>query len=186
MKTRTNHPMNTIMKTVLFLQMAAILFTTAIVGPAAAATAEPFLGVVQGLEDFNPVFDSANSDSPDPIGINILGSGAGIATTLGQFTVTWDFDITFGVDPSPGTRLFVADNGDELWTEATAVGTPPDADPDFNQTVKEEHVITGGTGRFEGATGSFTLERIVYDVRPGLNLETSGSFNGTIILAASN
>ncbi|NQV33770.1 MAG: hypothetical protein HQ515_13840, partial [Phycisphaeraceae bacterium] len=55
----------------------------------------------------------------------------------------------------------------------------------FNQTVTEEHIITGGTGRFEGASGSFTLERVVYDVRPGVDLESSGSFSGTIVLATS-
>ena len=87
------------------------------------------------------------------------------------------------MDPHPGTHRFVADNGDELWSEATAAGTPPDADPNFNQYVVEEHVITGGTGRFDFARGRFTLERVVYDVRPGVNLETSGSFSGFIIFA---
>ncbi len=43
-------------------------------------------------------------------------------------------------------------------------------------------MITGGTGRFEGAGGSFTVERVVYDVRPGIDLVTEGSFDGTIIL----
>ena len=44
-------------------------------------------------------------------------------------------------------------------------------------------MITGGTGQYEGATGHFTVERVVYDVRPGVNLETSGSLSGYIILA---
>ena len=183
MNRKTNHYTNTVMKTVLCLQLAALLFTTAFAGSAVAATGVPFAGVVEGTEDFNPVFDPNAPVGSDPIGLNIIGSGGGQATHLGRFTATWDFDITFGVDFSPGTRHFVADNGDELWTEATGSGTPPDADPNFNQTVVEAHVITGGTGRFAGATGSFTVERMVYDVRPGVDLVTSGSFSGYLILA---
>jgi hypothetical protein len=44
--------------------------------------------------------------------------------------------------------------------------------------VVEEHTITGGTGRFAGATGSFTLERLVSTVT-GV---TDGSFDGSILL----
>ncbi|NQV33780.1 MAG: hypothetical protein HQ515_13890, partial [Phycisphaeraceae bacterium] len=102
MKTKTNHKMNTLVKTFLWLQMAAILLTTAISGPVAAAIVAPFEGVVQGIEDFNPVFDPALPGGSDPVGLNILGSGSGIATNMGRFTVTWDFDVMFGVDPSPG------------------------------------------------------------------------------------
>ena len=50
--------------------------------------------------------------------------------------------------------------------------------------VTEEMVITGGTGRFEGATGSFTVERVVFNVvDPFEDLETIGTFDGTITFA---
>jgi len=42
--------------------------------------------------------------------------------------------------------------------------------------IVEEATITGGTGRFAGATGSFTTVRL-YDPVAGT---TSGSFEGTI------
>jgi hypothetical protein len=40
----------------------------------------------------------------------------------------------------------------------------------------ETATITGGTGRFAGATGSFTTERLFDTV----TLTTTGSFEGTI------
>jgi hypothetical protein len=43
-------------------------------------------------------------------------------------------------------------------------------------SITEIATITGGTGRFAGATGSFTIERVLTDAT-GVS---SGSFNGTI------
>ncbi|HTI40119.1 MAG TPA: hypothetical protein VL484_21330 [Vicinamibacterales bacterium] len=43
-------------------------------------------------------------------------------------------------------------------------------------TIVEKAAITGGTGRFAGATGTFTVERTL-DLA---TLVTSGSFLGTI------
>jgi hypothetical protein len=54
------------------------------------------------------------------------------------------------------------------------LGTPT-ATPGIASIV-ETATITGGTGRFAGATGSFIVERLV-DL---INLETTGSFEGTI------
>jgi len=42
----------------------------------------------------------------------------------------------------------------------------------------EQHTITGGTGRFAGTTGTFTLDRLV-NTATGV---TSGSFEGSIVL----
>ena len=42
--------------------------------------------------------------------------------------------------------------------------------------IVETATITGGTGRFAGATGSFVCERL-YDIAGGT---TIGSFDGTI------
>ena len=44
--------------------------------------------------------------------------------------------------------------------------------------IVETDTITGGTGRFAGATGSFTVERLL-DQATGIS---SGSFTGGIVL----
>jgi hypothetical protein len=71
-------------------------------------------------------------------------------------------------------REFIAANGDVIFTTIVGQGEPTDT-PGINRIV-EINTITGGTGRFAGAKGSFTLERLV-DLTTG---STSGSFHGTI------
>ncbi len=175
---KTNRNMNTMLKTVLALPLAALVITIATAGPASAEEVAPFKGVIGGTEDFN-----FQIGDPSGVDIQIDGSGGGNATHLGEFIATWHGDITFGAALQPIVRHFVAANGDELWSIGLGAGTPPDADPNFNQYVEEELFRMGGTGRFEDATGSFTVDRVVFDVRPGMDLETVGSFDGTIILA---
>src|SRR5438034_9290573 len=103
------------------------------------------------------------------------GSGAGSATELGRFAMTFHVEVDLGTLIGVGTATFVAANTDSLSTSFTGHATPT---PDPNVfTLEEVETITGGTGRFAGVTGSFTLERVV-------NLVTgvsSGSFNGTIL-----
>ena len=175
---KTNRNVHTLLKTILYMTTAALLFTTAVAAPAAAATKVvevPFKGIVEGFEDFNFKADGS--------GINVPGSGRGNATHLGRFTATWDGDITF-TNPDnlhPTERAFIAANGvDKLYAEGFASGTPP---VDGFQFVTETMTIIGGMGRFEGASGSFNVERGVFDIAPPFtNLPTFGSFNGTISL----
>ena len=155
--------------------MAALLLTSAFAGPAAAGKLVPFKGTIEGTEDFT----FQDPDENNGIGLLINGSGGGNATHLGKFTATWDGEITFGAALQPNVRHFVAANGDELWSMGLGAGTDPP-----NQFVTEEQVIIGGTGRFEDATGSFTVERTVFNVAPPFtDLVTTGTFDGTIILA---
>jgi hypothetical protein len=69
---------------------------------------------------------------------------------------------------------FVAANGDTLTGLFTGISTPT-ATPGVNEIV-ETASITGGTGRFAGATGDFTVERL-FDTA---TLLTIGAFEGTI------
>jgi hypothetical protein len=73
-----------------------------------------------------------------------------------------------------GSAHFIAANGDSIFTEIIGQGNPIEGS-DFSFIV-ETNTITGGTGRFAGATGSFTVERLLNRVT-GV---TSGSFEGTI------
>jgi hypothetical protein len=159
--------MKPIMTVRLYLVMAAVFLTLALPGPLTAKEQVPFKGSVQGRE-----IDQFQGPPPGTLAVN--GSGTGLATHLGQLTVTWNLTVNLADGSATGHFQFIAANGDVIFTTIVGQGEPTDT-PGINRIV-EINTITGGTGRFAGAKGSFTLERLV-DLTTGL---TSGSFHGTI------
>ena len=158
--------MKPIIKTVLYLQMTALLLTAAVAGYAAAEKEVPFRGSIQGVEIADVQFPKLFVD----------GSGSGRATHLGRFTMTYELEVDLLTRETFGSSVFTAANGDSLTTDITGLGTPT-ANPDVHSIV-EVHTITGGTGRFAGATGSF-IRKYLLNLVTGV---TSGSFEGTIVI----
>jgi hypothetical protein len=130
-----------------------------------AGTVVPFQGNLQGTV--------TRSGAPPIVSVNV--SGGGNATQLGQFTVSIPHEVNVVTRTATGQYLFVAANGDTLTASFTGHSAPTAADPTV-LAIEETATITGGTGRFEGATGSFTTERL-YDTVAGT---TTGSLEGTI------
>ena len=106
-------------------------------------------------------------------------SGDGEATHLGRFTSE---EVEVGTFPSPvatGTWVFTAANGDRLFATTESIGTPVGPNIDDVKTVA---TITGGTGRFADAKGTFTsLIRGSHDPSTGEG-EFAGSFSGHLSL----
>ena len=100
--------------------------------------------------------------------------GTGHASHLGRFT----FSAPHTVDPltrtAAGTYTLTAANGDTL--TATFTGRAKPITGTTTLVIVETATITGGTGRFAGATGTFTVTR-EYDTAAGT---TTGAFDGTI------
>jgi hypothetical protein len=145
--------------------LLAAMFLTAVLASSALASEQvPFKGSLAAVQ------------TGEVIGgfLIVDGSGVGNATELGRYTVTFHEEVDLSTGIGTGTFTFVAANGDTLSSSFIGNGTPT---PDPNILLLQEvDTITGGTGRFAGATGSFTLERV-------LNLATgvsTGSFSGTI------
>ena len=67
------------------------------------------------------------------------GFAEGTATHLGRFTATIDANLLV---------VFTAANGDELWVQALSLV------PKSETVLHVESQIVGGTGRFEGASGT--------------------------------
>ena len=158
--------MKAIIKHLIYLQMTAVLLTAALAGPAAAEQQVPFKGSVQAVESYDIQFPTMFVDT----------TGTGKATHLGRFTVTWEFTVNLLNGAGIGSAHFIAANGDSVFTESLGQGDPTET-PGVNRVV-EMHTITGGTGRFAGAAGSFTLQRLV-SLATGI---TAGSFNGSIVI----
>jgi hypothetical protein len=101
-----------------------------------------------------------------------------VATHLGRFTL----DVPHVVDPATrtgvGLYIFTAANGDMLIAQFTGQATPI-VGTDLLYIV-EAATITGGTGRFDGASGDFTAHRL-FDTVEGT---TVGDFDGSICLRA--
>ena len=113
--------------------------------------------------------------TPLPPGfLSISFEGTGNATHLGRFTVEIRIVLNTTDRTLTGTYEFTAANGDTL--TAAVTGQSPLTPPGVPQTSVETATITGGTGRFAGATGSFVGERVA-DMVHGTVTE---SFDGTI------
>jgi hypothetical protein len=106
----------------------------------------------------------------------------GQATQLGQFELVIEATVNFGSRPvtGAGTYTFTAANGDRLVADHTgfsALVVP-------GVVLITEHAVIDpnrSTGRFAGAVGSFTVERLA-DAATGVGGVTVGAFEGTISL----
>ena len=121
---------------------------------------------------------------PDPLPSTFASvhlDAAGVATHVGRFTLEAPHRVDLSTVPARGAGTFAlrAANGDTVTGRLQGLGTPTE-NPDV-YTIVETYAVTGGTGRFAGASGSFTAERMINLA----TLVTTGSFEGTISSAAS-
>ena len=147
--------------------VVAIIALLGLVRPTVAGEGVPFKGGLEGTATRSP-------DPDDPAIVLVDVEGEGHASQVGQFTVSAPHAVDTATRTATGTYEFTAANGDAVTAEFTGTATPT-ATPGVLLIV-ETATITGGTGRFAGATGTFTVTRL-YDPAAGT---TSGSVEGTI------
>ena len=143
----------------------AVVSILVFAGPAAAKEQVPFKGRLDGVATVTPL--------TPPI-VSVVIEGSGNATQLGDFAVSIPHLVDRSNSTLVGSYEFTAANGDTLTADTIGRAMPTDV-PGVMYVV-ETAIITGGTGRFAGATGSFTGERLV-DRATGTII---GSFEGTI------
>lgn len=153
------------------LLLLVLLFAILVVGTTLAAASSsrplPLRGSIEALETYQ-------INGPTMF---VTASGSGQVTHLGRYTVTYEVEVD--LPTGTGTDLsahYVAANGDSVFAEGSGQATPTDDAAVF--VVVENYTITGGTGRFDGATGNFTETRQV-NIETGV---TSGTITGTIVL----
>jgi hypothetical protein len=153
---RTRHP--------LFVALlVAFMVSLALAAVSAAAAETPFKGTVDAVETGPVVFPTRFVDR----------DGTGNATHLGNYTEHVTMVINIPTMSSTGAATFTAANGDTLL--ATVAGQATRTSP-TTLSIVEVYTITGGTGRFAGASGAFTLESTL-DQTTGVSY---GTFSGAI------
>ncbi len=166
------------MKNLLVLSIALLslvpLTRTAFAAPAPEATTEattkmtryPFQGSIQSTEAAVTVFPT----------MSVTGSGSGNATQLGAFAINYQVEISLLDLSSIESAEFIGTRGDSI--RAEAVGQAVENRTPGMLNVVDIYKITGGTGRFTGASGTITLNRLM-SVTTGAS---SSTFEGYILM----
>ncbi len=161
----------------IYLPVAATILTAALASPAVAQKQVPFKGTFLGVDAHDVLPQGATS-------VVIRTTATGVGSHLGQFSLSREVTGNLVNFSAAGSALWTAANRDTIST--TVVGQAELSDlPGGFLKVTEVHTITGGTGRFAGAQGSFTVE-LFHKLEPsGVSggVETHdmfGSFHGTI------
>lgn len=152
--------------TLIVLLLMIVLASTVFAAPTASERELLLKGSVQDTETQQVVFPT----------IFVNGMGSGNATQLGLYTISYQAQLNIPTLSATTSATVVAADGSSLFGQGTGQGTPT-ATPGIVSIV-ETYTITGGTGRFEGATGNFTVERVL----DRATLTSSGTISGTIVL----
>ena len=155
--------------------MTAIFLTVALVSSVVEAGVIRINGTTVGSESGAPF--------PDPAeGFYVNGSLTSTDTQLGPFTMFYSVIVDFAFNGTPpgapgASSLVVGDaaNGDSIlaYFFGNNAGLRDNGDH-----IVDSWTIIGGTGRYAGARGSFTLDRCLnFDTG-----ETSGTISGTIVV----
>ena len=149
-----------------------IVVVAGLAGAAQAGNQLPFRGRLEGAHVSRTPLDP-------PLVFDVF-EATGEATHLGQFDLVIEAEVDFGSRPvtGEGTVTFTAANGDTL--VAAITGFSSLVEPGV-VLITEDAIIDPdrSTGRFAGATGTFTIERLA-DAATGVTGVTEGSFEGTI------
>jgi hypothetical protein len=153
----------------------ALLALLGVAGPAAAGVPLPFKGSMEGVH--------VSRTPLDPPRFFDVFKTQGEATHLGRFELVIEAVVDFGTRPptAEGTVTFTAANGDTLVADITGSSALAGG----GLVLITEHAVVDpdrSTGRFAGATGTFTIERLA-DAATGVTGVTTGTFEGTISLA---
>jgi hypothetical protein len=124
---------------------------------------------------FTGSFAAEENDVVTPPNLLVDGTAEGTATHLGRYTATFTAVVTLATGTATGTYVFTAANGDTLAATFTGVGVP--AGPGAAD-ITETATVTGGTGRFATASGTFIIRRVLQQATGG----STGSIEGRISL----
>lgn len=148
------------------MKLATILFAWAIMlYPIAACDDDDSKTETVQLElEFSSFLKGANPDEGcgTPPVFLVIQEGNGTGTLLEGFSFYAEFcnNLETGEYGPAKVCTFTASNGDELYCNVEGQVLPTN-NPAYDLEFKDPFTITGGTGRFKGATGSGTTSSYV-------------------------
>lgn len=141
--------LRSMLKPCLALALVALL---AVSVPAVAKELVPLKGTFSGQ-----TIGAVPTDDPDVL--LVTTGGGGNATHLGRYTFVSPHFANLATGEAEGVQIFTAANGDTLTADFSGQFLPIEGGFLAAELLA---TITGGTGRFQGATGSYTFD-IVFD-----------------------
>ena len=166
------------MRTLSLRSFATVLAAVALLCVATPAVA----GNVDKPLPFHGEFTTPAGPPPEPTiacetGIPSAGEGTGHASHLGAFTFRAEWCMNLPVT-EVGFTTVVAANGDELYNTWTSEA---EFAPDGSMHFTNYFTFTGGTGRFENATGHVVATGVAYP-----DGSSTASWEGTLAYDASD
>ena len=143
----------------------ALTLAIALAGPVSAGSQVPFKGTLAGTATITPL-------NPPIVAVRVEATGT--ATYLGRFALEAPHTVNQATLTAVGTYLITAANGDTI--TADLAGTAVMVSPPNVIAITETATVTGGTGRFAGATGSIEVKRM-FNRATGV---TTGTLEGWI------
>ena len=122
----------------------------------------PFKGSFEGSQTVTP---------GTPPFVTVVMNAEGTGTLVGRFEIALPHTVNVATASATGVATIVAADGSRIVASFTG-----QAQVGQVVTIVEQATITGGTGRFADATGSFTIRR-TFTPATG---HTSGEFEGTL------
>jgi hypothetical protein len=157
--------------------MLGLLLLTGCTAPTAPSGAAPVVAAGTSAVTSTPFkgsFDRTQTVTPGtPPLATVEMNGEGTGAHLGRFEIALPHTVNFATATAIGTCTIVAADGSRLVASFTG-----QAQIGPIVTIIEQATITGGTGRFTDASGTFTIRR-TFDPASG---RTAGEFDGTLAL----
>lgn len=123
-------------------------------------------------------FEGSYAGSGEPPLVTVHIEGAGTASHLGRFVFDSTHVVNFIDFTGRGTASLTAADGDRLTGELSGKAEPRDNGVFY---IVEKITITGGTGRFAGASGEVITRRLSFPGGPA-NGTTTGSLQGDVLV----
>ena len=147
----------------------SLLLTLIVVAPMSAANERPFKGSWSGV--------TVSADGTNFPVVAIVAKGSGQLTHLGRYAMTSPHTTDVFTGETKGDQIFTAANGDTLTAYCAGF---PQFQPSGNVEGPLACEITGGTGRFAGAIGSYEFFIVATPLADGSGFATEATINGTI------